>query len=143
MRGDKPLHSPTLGPCWNHTVDNFLRAQPISQRSLGVPVQLWQVAYETPNLGKPADRPVSRNNPSRVQPQYHFQSPYLALDAGVLKVRMIPDPENITREHNPVSRNMDDRVAVSMGPHPGMKHVHLEIVLRQKTNAIPIRQPRV
>jgi len=108
-----------------------------------IPIQLFQVSDETLDLSWSADRPMARDDSTRLQPQNNLQGSNLTLEVCILQVRMITHPENISRKQNPVSRHEYDRVAISVGPRLGMDDRSLQQIIQLRPDFARKRDIRI
>src|SRR5207249_6825658 len=113
------------------------------QSRTDIAVQLFQVSDETLDLSWSADRPMARDDSTRVQSQNHLQGSNLTLVVCILQVRMITHPENISSKHNPVTRHEHHRVAISVSPRRGMSDLRLQQIIQLRLDFARERNVRI
>src|SRR5438093_93328 len=106
-------------------------------------MQLFQVSDKTRDLSWSADWHVARDDSTRFESQNHLQGSNLTLEVGVLQVRMITHPENISSKHNPVSRHEHHRVAIGVSPRRGMDDLRLQQIIQLRLDFAGERNVRI
>ena len=123
--------------------NKLLVRQSLPQARTDIALQLFQVCDETLDLSWSADRPMARDDSTRLQPQNHLQGSNLTLQVCILQVRVITYPENVSSKHHPVSRHEYDRVAISVGPCRGMDDLRLQQIIQLRLDFARKRDIRI